>query len=142
MKKIAIFIPCYNVARRIRRFLLSFDEETLNKVHCIICVNNLSTDSTFKILKDVKKNSNLLKEKLFIFNNKKNYGLGGSHKIVFSYLLDNDFSHCLIVPSSYRGSPNEITKLFLDKLSFEPDVDVFFGKRIINTNLDLNTKIV
>ncbi|MCB0392458.1 MAG: glycosyltransferase, partial [Bdellovibrionales bacterium] len=64
MKKIAVFIPCYNVARRIRKFLQSFDQETLSKIDTLICVDNASEDSTLKIVKDVKSKSPILKNKL------------------------------------------------------------------------------
>ncbi|MCB0391654.1 MAG: hypothetical protein KDD58_10190, partial [Bdellovibrionales bacterium] len=82
------------------------------------------------------------KNKLKIFKNKKNYGIGGSHKIVFNYLIENEFDYCLIIPSSYKGSPNEILKLFCTYQHNNPEVDVFFGKRIFKSHLDLNAKIV
>lgn len=142
MNKIAIFIPCYNSAKRIRHFLQSFDEEVLNNIYAIICVDNASEDSTIKVLNTIKNKSSLLKEKLLIFKNKKNYGLGGSHKIVFSYLIENNFTHCLILPSSYKGSPNEIADLFLEQLNQNPKMDILIGKRMFKSQLNLQAKLV
>ncbi|MCB9025382.1 MAG: glycosyltransferase [Bdellovibrionaceae bacterium] len=142
MKKIAIFIPCYNSARRIRHFLQSFDKEILNDVYSVICVDNASDDSTLKVLEATKAKSPLLQYKLLIFKNKKNYGLGGSHKIVFTYLIENNYSHCLILPSNYKGSPKEIAKQFFTHLVQHPDSDILIGKRIFKSQLDFQTKIV
>lgn len=142
MKKIAIFVPCYNVAKRIRRFLQSFDEQTLNMFDTLICVNNASEDSTLRILKELKNKSPILKNKLLIFNNKKNYGLGGSHKILFTYLIENQFTHCLTIPSNYKGSPKEIANLFCSRLQSHPDMDIFVGKRTFNSQMDISGKIL
>lgn len=142
MNKVAVFVPCFNVARKIRKFLNSFDEASVESIHSLFCVDNSSTDSTVKILKNIKEKSEVLKEKLIILRNKKNYGLGGSHKIIFSYLVENDFTHCLIIPSNYKGSPAEITKLFIKKLSENPDVDVVFGRRTLDSKKNLNAEIV
>jgi glycosyltransferase involved in cell wall biosynthesis len=140
--KLAIFIPCYNVKNRIKKFLKNFDEATLERIGSLICVDNASTDGTLKSLKDLKSTEPRFKDKLLILSNKKNYGLGGSHKIVFNFLAKQEFTHCLILPSNYIGSPKEVAKLFLDYHQNHPEVDVILGTRQFKSNMKLDAWVV
>jgi len=93
--KILLFIPCYNCSLHIVNTLKNVKDNIYEMIDEIILVDNGSTDNTVEIIKKYVKNINDLKIKLLI--NKKNYSLGGSHKVAFNYALKNNFDFVITI---------------------------------------------
>ena len=102
MSKILVFIPAYNCEKQIVRVLGQFDETVLKYVNEIIVVNNLSTDNTEDVVKRFIENHKDVPVKLL--RNKENYGLGGSHKVAFSYAMENGFDYVITLHGDDQGS--------------------------------------
>lgn len=70
MPKVSIIIPVYNTEKYLIKCLTSIQNQTLTDLE-IVCINDGSTDSSLKILKDFAQNDNR-----FIIIDKKNEGQG------------------------------------------------------------------
>lgn len=70
MVKVSVIIPCYNVEDYLRECLDSIINQTLTDIE-IICINDDSTDTTLKILKEYAKKDNRI-----IILNQNNKGSG------------------------------------------------------------------
>ena len=84
MEKILLFIPMYNCKEQIIRVLEQISSNIEKNLHEIIIVDNGSTDGGIEnVLDYIKHNKKIVELKILI--NDANYGLGGSHKVAFSY---------------------------------------------------------
>ena len=86
MPKVSIVIPVYNTDKYLVQCLQSIQNQTLNDFE-VVCINDGSTDSSLKILKDFAQNDNR-----FIIIDKKNEGQGvarncGIEKAKGEYLI-------------------------------------------------------
>src|SRR5574344_757344 len=72
MAEVSILIPIYNVEKYLEQCLESVCNQTLKDIE-IICINDGSTDSSLKIIKDFQKNDDRV-----VLINKKNSGYGDS----------------------------------------------------------------
>ena len=70
--KVSILVPCYNVEKYLPECLDSIIDQTLKDIE-IICINDGSTDSTLKIIKQYAK-----KDKRIVVIDKENEGYGKS----------------------------------------------------------------
>ena len=94
MIKISVIITSYNVENYIEQCLDSVLNQTFKDIE-IICIDDCSTDNTYKILEDYK---NKYGDKIKVFKNDKNYGnptVGVNKGIELSkgeyvYILDSD----------------------------------------------------
>ena len=68
MPDVSILIPIYNVEKYLEQCLESVCSQTLKDIE-IICINDGSTDSSLKIIKDFQKNDDRV-----VLINKKNSG--------------------------------------------------------------------
>jgi len=92
MDKILLFIPMYNCEKQIVRVLDQLHGEILNYINEVLIVNNRSTDNGEKAVSEYIEHSEK-KVKMTLVRNKENYGLGGSHKVAFSYAIKNEFDY-------------------------------------------------
>jgi glycosyltransferase involved in cell wall biosynthesis len=107
MKKILIFIPCYNCEKQVPRVLDKIDEKFYDYITEILIVNNISTDNTEKVVSDYIENSNK-KIKMTLVTNSENYNLGGSHKVAFNYAIENGFDYVIVLHGDDQGNINDI----------------------------------
>lgn len=127
MKKILLFIPCFNCEKQILRVLQSLNEKVFNLVNEIVIVDNRSEDNTLAVVEEfIKKHR---KKNLFkLFLNNENYSFGGSHKVVINYAKENLFSHILVLHGDDQANINDIIKQnILNNL----DLDCFMGSRFL-----------
>lgn len=73
----------------------------------ILIVDNLSTDNT---LDNVKEFQLEYKSKIKIIQNKENYNLGGSHKIAFNYMVQNNFDYVMVLHGDDQADVKDIIK--------------------------------
>ena len=56
MKKILLFIPCFNCQKQIIRVLNSLDDELIDSFEQILIIDNRSDDNTRKVIKEFLEN--------------------------------------------------------------------------------------
>jgi glycosyltransferase involved in cell wall biosynthesis len=83
--KILVFIPMYNCERQISRVLAQFTPDINNYFTEILVVDNISQDNSVTVAKE--KMTDIKGVKQTLIQNKKNYSLGGSHKVAFNYAI-------------------------------------------------------
>ncbi len=98
---ILLFIPAYNCEKQIVRVLDSLDEKVMAYISEVIVVNNRSTDGTEEAVKEYQRTHTYLPLKLL--RNGDNYGLGGSHKVAFSYALKHKFDYIIVLHGDDQG---------------------------------------
>ena len=112
IKKGAIFILAYNCAPQLKRVINSLNNKADLLIErgwqSIYFVNNKSTDNTLSImqesLQELKKNN----FNCSIINNRKNYGLGGSHKVSFYAAEKFKFTHACIFHGDDQADLNDL----------------------------------
>ena len=98
---ILLFIPAYNCEKQIVRVLDSLDDKVMEYISEVIVVNNRSTDGTEEAVKEYQRTHTYLPLKLL--RNGDNYGLGGSHKVAFSYALKHKFDYIIVLHGDDQG---------------------------------------
>ena len=104
--KILLFIPGYNCEKQIIRVLGQLDQETVKYFSEIIMVNNRSTDQTEEVVKGFIEKHPYIPLKLL--RNNDNYGLGGSHKVAFSYAKEHGFDYVVVLHGDDQGTLADI----------------------------------
>ena len=105
--RILLFIPVFNCSNNIKNLLSKLEKKHTKFFKEIIIIDNASTDNTVEEIKKIKKKKNLIK----IIINKKNYGLGGSHKIAFKYALKKKYDYCCVLHGDDQARVQDLIKV-------------------------------
>jgi dolichol-phosphate mannosyltransferase len=115
--KTLVGIPCYNCKKQIGRVLDSLEKEELHlKIDLFIFVDNGSQDGTVEELLSLRSKS-YLKEKILILKNENNYGLGGTHKVIFEYAFKENFEWVVLLHGDEQANVKDIHALL--KIAYE-----------------------
>ena len=130
-EKILIFIPAYNVEKKITKVLKKIPKIVFNKYNIkILVIEDNSSDKTLSVIKKViKKKGNKIKIHLIV--NKKNKGYGGVQKIAFNYAIKKNFKYVIMLHGDNQYPANKI--LLLIKPLLTNKYDAVFGSRMINS---------
>lgn len=126
--KILLFIPMYNCEKQIVRVLNQLDNEVQSYLSKVIIVNNRSTDNGENVVKDYLSNHKF-NVSVSLLRNDDNYGLGGSHKVAFSYALKNNFDYVIVLHGDDQGHINNILP-YLKNGEYKK-YDCFLGARFM-----------
>ena len=130
-EKILIFIPAYNVEKKITKVLNKIPKIVFNKYNTkILVIEDNSSDKTLSVIKKViKKRGD--KIKIYLIVNKKNKGYGGVQKIAFNYAIKKNFKYVVMLHGDNQYPANKI--LLLIKPLLTNKYDAVFGSRMINS---------
>ena len=103
-ERILVFIPAYNCGKQITRVLAQFDGVERYFAEVLV-VDNRSPDNTLEAAREAAMRVGL---PVTIVRNNDNYGLGGSHKVAFSYAVDNGFDYCVVLHGGDQGSIRDL----------------------------------
>ncbi len=104
--KILLFIPAYNCEKQIARVLNQLNPAIMAFLSKVIVVNNRSTDDTEKVVLDyMHAHANM---PITLLRNRENYGLGGSHKVAFSYAIEHGYTHVMVLHGDDQGSISDM----------------------------------
>ena len=99
--RILLFIPAYNCENQIVRVLEQLNPAIMSMITKVIVVNNRSTDSTEEaVISFMRSHANL---PVTLLRNRENYGLGGSHKVAFSYAIEHGYTHVIVLHGDDQG---------------------------------------
>ena len=130
-EKILIFIPAYNVEKKITKVLNKIPKIVFNKYNTkILVIEDNSSDKTLSIIKKVIKKKGD-KIKIYLIVNKKNKGYGGVQKIAFNYAIKKNFKYVIMLHGDNQYPANKI--LLLIKPLLTNKYDAVFGSRMINS---------
>lgn len=102
--KVSVIIPVYNVEKYLKQNLKSITEQTLKEIE-IICVDDGSTDSSYKIIEDfAKKDSRVIpvKQKNGGAGAARNNGLRRARGKYLSFLDSDDFFEPTMLEEAYK----------------------------------------
>lgn len=124
--KILLFIPMYNCEKQIVRVLQQLNPEVQQYITEAIVVNNRSTDNGEQaVIAYLKQNS--ISIPVSLLRNDDNYGLGGSHKVAFSYAMEHGFDYVIVLHGDDQGHIDNILPYL--KSQAYADYDCFLGAR-------------
>ena len=128
-EKILIFIPAYNVEKKIKKVLKKIPKIIFYKYNIkILIIEDNSTDNTLVLVKKIIKNKY---NKINLIVNKKNKGYGGVQKIAFDYAIKKKFKYVIMLHGDNQYPANKI--LLLIKPLISNKYDAVFGSRMINS---------
>lgn len=138
-----LVIPTYNCENQITDVLNSLIEVDISKYFShVLLIDNCSNDNTVLTATNYFNKNGL--EWLRIAKNKKNYGLGGSHKVAVKYCLENNFTGFGIIHGDNQATIRELIGS-IDLSDDSRDVSAFLGSRFMpNSKLvgySLNRKL-
>jgi glycosyltransferase involved in cell wall biosynthesis len=129
-KKILIFIPAYNVEKRVLNVIKQIPKKIFSEhLVRILIIEDFSKDNTIKIIEDYLKtlvNNNFI----ILKKNEKNQGYGGVQKIAFRYAIINNFDYIIMLHGDGQYPPEKIPE-FISNLLYS-DSDAVFGSRLIH----------
>ena len=128
-KKILIFIPAYNVEKKILTVLKRIPKEIFikNSINILI-VDDFSKDKTRITVENYLKENNMNFLIDFIKNNE-NLGYGGVQKIAYRYAIKNDFDFVIMLHGDCQYSPEKLPDVIENLIS--SGADGVFGSRLI-----------
>ena len=130
-EKILIFIPAFNVEKKITKVLNKIPKIVFNKYNAkILVIEDNSSDKTLSVIKKVIKKKGD-KIKIYLIVNKKNKGYGGVQKIAFNYAIKKNFKYVVMLHGDNQYPANKI--LLLIKPLLTNKYDAVFGSRMINS---------
>ena len=130
-EKILIFIPAYNVEKKITKVLNKIPKTVFNKYNIkILVIEDNSSDKTLSVIKKVIKKEGD-KINIYLIVNKKNKCYGGVQKIAFNYAIKKNFKYVVMLHGDNQYPANKI--LLLIKPLLTNKYDAVFGSRMINS---------
>ena len=128
-KKFLIFIPAYNVEKKIVNVLKKmrkniFDEHFIH----ILIIEDFSKDNTKQTIENYLK-TEINRNFISLIKNEKNYGQGGVQKNAFNYAIKNNFDYAIMLHGDGQYPAEKITE-FISNL-MNGDADAVFGSRLI-----------
>ena len=129
--KILIFIPAYNVEKKIAKVLKRIPKIVFKKfnIKILIIEDNSKDKSLIVIKKIIKKKINRIK--INLISNKTNMGYGGVQKIAFNYAVKKNFKYIVMLHGDNQYPADKI--LLLIKPLLTGRFDAVFGSRMINS---------
>tara|TARA_E500000178_G_scaffold356648_1_gene436616 strand:- start:7220 stop:8008 length:789 start_codon:yes stop_codon:yes gene_type:complete len=132
---ILVFIPCYNCSNEIDTLtqrLAKMDRHKHNFSYLFI--DNNSSDNTLEqILESIKKYKI---DNCLVFKNKKNYGVGGSHKIAFYKAIEDSYDFILVLHGDAQSDPRDIEEVL--KYNILNDFSGILGSRFLKDSTRIN----
>lgn len=120
--KLAVIIPAYNEEASIRNVVISINKLQVTGFEIIpIVINDCSTDSTKKIIKELNCVS---------LNLPVNLGIGGAVQTGYRYAFENNFDYTIQVDGDGQHPASEIPKLLAEILKGE--ANLIIGSRFID----------
>ena len=103
------------------------------------CSTNLSISEKFEIYNKIK---NAFNFKINIILNKKNYGIGGSLKILINFIKNKKFSYWINLQSSGRYDTGQVLSNLFEIQSDKTNKDFYLHSRFLNPESSKNYNFI
>ena len=125
-KKILIFIPSYNVEKKIYSVISRIPDFIFkNDDIKLLIINDCSTDKTTQEIERIKKDFDY---NIDVFNSESNLGYGGVQKYAYQYSIDHQFDYLIMLHADGQYAPEELPN-FIKKFD-DKNLDAVFGSRM------------
>ena len=126
-KKILIFIPSYNVEKKIFSVIERIPNTIFKDDIKILIINDNSTDKTEAEIEKIFKNFNY---EFDLIKSDKQLGYGGTQKIAFKYAIKKNFEYVIMLHGDGQYAPEELPNFIKE---YDNDtLDAVFGSRMIS----------
>ena len=125
-KKILIFIPAYNVEKKIYSVVSNIPHSIFekNKISLLI-INDCSNDKTNLEIDRIKNDYNY---DIDVFSSNKNLGYGGVQKYAFNYAIEKSFDFVIMLHGDGQYLPEKLPD-FINRFE-DKNIDAVFGSRM------------
>ena len=130
-KKVAIYIPAYNGAKKIESLFNRIPEFFWDNTAEIYVVDNKSIDSTAEVVRSYAKQNNC--ENLNVYTMDRNRGYGGSQKWAYRHAIDNGYDTVIMLHCDEQYAPEDAPRLM--HLLIVSDAGMVFGSRFLGDPL-------
>jgi glycosyltransferase involved in cell wall biosynthesis len=107
-------IPMYNCRNEITSVLKDIEAVKPKKISCIWIIDNQSTDGSVQAVQAYLVTSDF-PYPVVLFQNDKNIGFGGTHKLIFSKILESNFSSVVVLHGDYQARAIDLGKMLQRK---------------------------
>ncbi len=129
---IVLGIPCYNCEKQIERVLNSLSLELVNHLSNIIIIDNSSLDNTVQaITTAIKSLDKSIQEKIILYKNVENYGLGGSFKSLIESAKLSQCDYLAVLHGDDQASSADLLKIIQLEEVQNSQIDCVFGARFM-----------
>jgi glycosyltransferase involved in cell wall biosynthesis len=126
--KTLLFIPCYNCCHQVIRVIEKLSVDIQKNFETIVFIDNCSKDKTME--QAISGIQAIERVSRFVFlKNDENYGLGGSHKVAFTFAEENSFDFVGVLHGDDQADINDLTKEIQDIK--KTDIDCILGSRFL-----------
>ena len=132
-KTIVLAIPIYNCETEIIAVLKDVESSKL-KIDEIWIIDNKSTDNSVNQVK-IFLESRKFPYTVLLFQNEKNLGFGGSHKIIFQKLIDSKFNSVAVLHGDYQARAKDLVQMISTRNSIN---DSILGARFMSNSVRSN----
>src|ERR1700722_14061890 len=122
--RILIFIPMYNCERQIGRVLDQLKDQ--NFVKDLIVIDNRSTDGSRDVAMAILSKLHIRAK---LLQNDANFGLGGSHKVAFTYAIEQGFDFIVVLHGDDQARLSDLSPLIASGIY--RDYDSVLGSRFM-----------
>lgn len=127
--KTLVFIPMYNCEKQITRVIEQIRDTKLPGDVTYFFVDNHSTDATLEAAEN-HANAHLRSKRWIIVRNRKNYGLGGSHKVAFQYAFKHNYDRVIVLHGDDQACLGDVLP-FLDQVDEKGVPECLLGARFL-----------
>ena len=130
-EKVLLFIPVFNCKIQALRVATKISAQNLDHFDEIVFIDNKSEDYTADALRNFIKNCGVSKlvKKVVVRVNSDNINLGGTHKVMFEYAIDNSFDYVAILHGDDQGDIRDLISA-LDSGNHRK-IDFYMGSRFM-----------
>lgn len=121
-------IPAYNCEKQIGRVLAGFDKGLLDRVEKVVVIDNISSDGTVGAATQAAKE--IGSDKIEIWQNERNYNLGGTHKVAFLNGEKLGMDYVAILHGDDQAKTEELHNL-IDTAARHPELGAILGCRFM-----------
>ena len=126
-KKFLIFIPSYNVEKKIYSVIQRIPKSIFSNDITILIINDNSNDNTDGEIKKIFENFN---NNFDLIKSDKQLGYGGTQKIAFKYAIKKNFDYIIMLHGDGQYAPEEIPN-FIKEYN-DNTLDAVFGSRMMS----------
>ncbi len=124
--KILIFVPAYNVEKKIYSVIKRIPNSIFNSNEIyILIINDASTDKTSEEIERVKNN---FQYTIKVHSPSNNLGYGGVQKYAFKYSIENNYDYLIMLHGDGQYAPEELPN-FIERFN-DGKFDAIFGSRM------------